>query len=168
MIPRIRQADGQIGFYWVSGDGRPVTLAERLTGLETELRAGQIVGTSALLAIRARMALGTDGPGPFAGMLSEPRAGLHGSGVEKDGALDEHRAALLAVSASADADAGAIEWLLYDWLMAHRESERGAAIEIRFGRPADAAMIVAAAAVSSARARARERSLDFQRLGRHS
>jgi len=77
MIPRIRQADGQIGFYWVSGDGRPVTLAERLTGLETELRAGQIVGTSALLAIRARMALGTDGPGPFAGMLSEPRAGVH-------------------------------------------------------------------------------------------
>jgi hypothetical protein len=94
---------------------------------------------------------------------------LHGSGVEKDGALDEHRAALLAVSASADADAGAIEWLLDDWLMAHRESERSAAIEIRSGRPADATMIVAAAAaVSSARARARERSLDFQRLGRHS
>jgi len=49
----------------------------------------------------------------------------------------------------------AIEWLLDDWLMAHRESERGAAIEIRSGRPADAAMIVAAAAVSSARARTR-------------
>ena len=82
---------------------------------------------------------------------------LRGSGVEKDGALDEHRAALGLVSglpAGADAPgdvdpgvlAGAIEWLLYDWLMAHRESERSAAIEIRSSRPADAAMIVRAAA----------------------
>jgi len=270
VIPHIRQADGQIGFYWVTQDGKPVALpelvetdaeaarlvpthlaalddalidaarrwgeilgvgcpvrdeaeaseltelhraldrlnheyatAERLAGMETELRAGQIVGTSALLAIRARMALGTDGPGPFRDMLARPRAGvlaghgqfhwtdpdvpwrggrwllvaqngerypltldtlLHGSGVEKDGALDEHRTALRAVSALAWPDdppdgtgsavlAGSIEWLLYDWLMAHRESERSAAIEIRSGRPADAAMIVhAAAALAAARA----------------
>jgi hypothetical protein len=272
MIPHIRQADGQIGFHWVTQDGKPIALpeliaidaeparlvpthlsalddalidaarrwgeilgggravrddaeaaeltelhraldrlnheyatAERLARMETELRAGQIVGTSALLAIRARMALETDGPGPFRGMLTEPPAGvlaghgqfhwtdpdvpwrggrwllvtqdgprypltldtlLHGSGVEKDGALDEHRAALRAVSAlgwphepAGDTDlvvlAGAIEWLLYDWLMAHRESERSAAIEIRSGRPADAAMIVAAAAaLATARSRA--------------
>ena len=269
MIAHIRQADGQIGFCWVTPDGKPVALpelvatdpepsrlvpthlsalddalidaagrwgeilgggrpvrdeaeaaeltelhhvldrlnheyatAERLAGMETELTAGQIVGTSALLAIRARMALGTDGPGPFDGMLCEPRAGvlaghgqfhwtepavpcrggrwllvaqdgqrypltldtlLHGSGVEKDGALDEHRAALRRLSAVAeqprsadDTDpavlAGAIEWLLYDWLMAHRESQRSAAIEIRSGRPADAAMIVqASAALAAAR-----------------
>jgi hypothetical protein len=273
MIPHIRQADGQIGFYWVTREGKPTTLpelvatdaeparlvpthlsalddalidaarrwgevlgggrpvreeaesaeltelhraldrlnheyatAERLAGMETELRAGQIVGTSALLAIRARMALGTDGPGPFQGMLAEPSAGvlaghgkfrwtdpdvpwrggrwllvaqdgprypltldtlLHGSGVEKDGALDEHRTALRAVSALAwpndppgDTDAvvlaGAIEWLLYDWLMAHRESERSAAIEIRSGRRTDAAMIVhAAAALAATRTRTR-------------
>jgi hypothetical protein len=271
VIPHIRQADGQIGFSWVTPDGRPVSLpdliaadaeparlvpthlsalddalidaagrwgqvlgggrpvrddgeaaelaelyralerlnhdyaaAERLADLATELRAGQIVGTSALLAIRARMALGCDGPAPFDGALCDPQTGvlaghgqfhwadpdpdarwrggrwllsaqdgrrypltldtlLHGSGVEKDGALDEHRAALAAVSVltataevPGDADpavlSGAIEWLLYDWLMAHRESERSAAIEIRSGRTADAAMIVqAAAALAAAR-----------------
>jgi hypothetical protein len=76
--------------------------------------------------------------------------------------------------------AGAIEWLLYDWLMAHRESERSAAIEIRSGRPADAAMIVAAAAALAAARRPApwqvEQSIssastpaqDFQKLGRHS
>jgi hypothetical protein len=265
LIPHIRQADGQIGFYWVTPAGQPVTLpdlmtadteplrllpthlsalddalidaagrwgevlgggrpvrddpeaveltglsgalerlnheyavAERAAGLTTELRAGQIIGTSALLAIRARMALGGEGPLPFGGMLAEPRPGvmaghgqfhwvdpdlpwrggrwllvgqdgqrypltldmiLHGSGVEKDGALDEHRTALRTLSGLAapltaphQADgadpgvlAGSLEWLLYDWLMAHRESERSAAIEIRSGRPADAAMIVTAA-----------------------
>jgi hypothetical protein len=275
VIPHIRQADGQIGFGWVTPDGRPVSLpdliaadaeparlvpthlsalddalidaagrwgevlgggrpvrddeeaaevaelyralerlnqeyaaAERLTGIATELRAGQIVGTSALLAIRARMALGCEGPVPFDGTLSDPRTGvlaghgqfhwadsgvpwrggrwlliaqdgrrypltldtlLRGSGVEKDGALDEHRAALSTVSAlpalpartdaPGDVDptvlAGVIEWLLYDWLMAHRESERSAAIEIRSGRPSDAAMIVqAAAALAAVRAAA--------------
>jgi hypothetical protein len=281
MIPHIRQADGQIGFYWVTQEGKPVTLpelvatdaeparllpthlsalddalidaagrwgeilgggrpirdeaetaaltelhraldrlnheyatAERLTGMKTELRAGQIVGTSALLGIRARMALETDGPRPFGGKLAEPQAGvlaghgqfhwadpdvpwrggrwllvaqdgprypltldtlLHGSGVEKDGALDEHRTALGVVSALSWPDdpppdppgdidqavlAGAIEWLLYDWLMAHRESERSAAIEIRSGRPADAAMIVTAAAALAA-----ARSSAFFQLG---
>lgn len=80
------------------------------------------------------------------------------SGVLKDAALDEHREALRAVTAAAvdeDADpgiaAGAIEWLLHDWLMAHRESPASAAIEIR--RTDDAEMIVAAAA-AGVRARA--------------
>jgi hypothetical protein len=268
VIPHIRQADGQIGFYWVTAAGRPVTLpalvavddeprrlvpthlsalddaligaaghwgavlgggrlprddaeraqltelhrvldrlnheyaeAARRTGLSTEIRAGQIIGTSALLAIRARMALGTDGPVPFGGMLAEPPTGViagHGqfhhadpadpwrggrwvlcgqdgrrypltlgmllfgsSGVEKDAAVQEHRDALRAVAAAAGgagADpavaAGAIDWLLYDWLMAHRESQSSAAIEIRSGRSDDAAMIVTAAD-AAARARAR-------------
>ncbi|MFJ1672479.1 hypothetical protein ACIOK4_40010 [Streptomyces bottropensis] len=80
------------------------------------------------------------------------------SGVLKDAALDEHREALRAVTAAAvdeDADpdvaAGAIDWLLHDWLMAHRESPESAAIEIR--RTDDAEMIVAAAA-AGARVRA--------------
>lgn len=284
MIPHIRQADGQTGFYWVTptgqttslpsliatdtdplrllpthlaalddalidaagrwgevlGGGRPVrdgaeaaeltelyqtleklnheyAAAERIAGLATELRAGQIIGTSALLAIRARMATGAAGPTPFEGELAQPRPGvmsghgqfqhvsretpaaalataeaptaakavswrggrwvlaatdgqrypltldmvLHGSGTEKDGALDEHRDALrtltelaTAPDRPAEADpavlAGALEWLLYDWLMAHRESERSAAIEIRSGRPADAAMIVHASAALAA------------------
>ena len=270
MIPHIRQADGQIGFHWVTPAGQPTTLpdlltaeteplrllpthlsalddalidaarrwgevlgggrpvrddaeaneltelyqtleglnreyavAERMVGLTVELRAGQIVGTSALLAIRARMAVGSAGPVPFEGELAEPRPGvmsghgqfqhvsretaearwrggrwvlaatdgrrypltldmvLHGSGTEKDGALDEHRDALRALTklaASSDLPpdvvpsvlAGALEWLLYDWLMAHRESERSAAIEIRSGRPADAAMIVRGAAALAA------------------
>lgn len=280
MIPHIRQADEQIGFYWVTSAGDPVTLpelveteseperlvpthlsalddalidaagrwgevlgggrdvrdeaehaqlaelhrvldqlnyeyaeAERRAGVAPELRAGQILGTSALLAIRARMATGEAGPVPFDGELSQPRRGvmsghgqfhwvdpeqkwrggrwllvatgeptiseqiagqitgdraagadrypltldmlLHGSGVEKDAAVSEHREALRAVTAAvADAPdpvvaAGALEWLLYDWLLANRESETSAAIEIKSGKPEDAAMIVAAAAALS-------------------
>lgn len=280
MIPHLRQADGQIGFYWVTPAGQPATLselvaadagsprllathlsalddalidaaqrwgevlgggrlvrddaeaaelaelyrtlerlnheyaaAERVADMQpSELRAGQIIGTSALLAIRARMATGAAGPAPFDGELAQPHPGvmsghgqfqqvsretpvtgpataaaptaaravswrggrwvlaatdgerypltldmvLHGSGTEKDGALDEHRDALRTLTELASAPglpaeadpavlAGALEWLLYDWLMAHRESARSAAIEIRSGRPADAAMIVQAA-----------------------
>jgi hypothetical protein len=267
MIPHIRQADGQTGFYWVTANGRPVSLPElvvaddeprrlvpthlsalddalieaagrwgevlgggrraldedertqltelhrvldrlnyeyaeavRLTGLGTEIRAGQIVGTSALLAIRARMALDSVGPTPFDGMLDEPRPGvlaghgqfhyvdreqpwrggrwilaaqdgrrypltlsmlLHGSGVEKDAAVQEHREALRgvvgavgAVGADPAVAAAAVDWLLHDWLMAHRESEDSAAIEIRPGHADDAALIVAAAD-AAARSRAR-------------
>lgn len=269
MIPHIRQADDQIGFYWVTAQGRPVSLpelvaiddeprrlvpthlsalddaligaagrwgevlgggrpvrdederaqltelhrvldrliheyavAERRAGLGTEIRAGQIIGTSALLAVRARMSLDTAGPVPFEGMLDEPPAGVvagrgqfhyaddaaawrggrwilcgqdgrrypltlgmllfGSSGVEKDAAVQEHREALRAVTAAAgDAGAcpgvaaGAIDWLLYDWLMAHRESDSSAAVEIRSGRTDDAAMIVAASdAAACARARA--------------
>jgi hypothetical protein len=267
MIPHIRQADEQIGFYWVTATGRPVSLpelvaiddeprrlvpthltalddaligaagrwgevlgggrpprdeaeraqlielhrvldrlnheyaeAERRAGLSTEIRAGQIIGTSAFLAILARMVLGTVGPVPFGGMLDEPPTGViagHGqfhyadpaepwrggrwilcaenghrypltlcmllfgsSGVEKDAAVQEHRDALRAVAAAAPAAAdpvvaaGAIDSLLYDWLMAHRESQSSAAIEIRSGRADDAAMIVTSAdAAAVARAR---------------
>lgn len=82
------------------------------------------------------------------------------SGVNKDSALDEHREALRGVTAVAtgpDADpftvAGAIEWLLYDWLMAHRENA-SAAITMPANRTGDAEMIVAAAdALVLARAR---------------
>lgn len=80
------------------------------------------------------------------------------SGVLKDPAVDEHREALRKTVAAAedeDADpgiaAGAIEWLLHDWLMANRESQESAAIEIR--KAPDAEMIVSAAA-AMVRARA--------------
>lgn len=264
--PRIAQADGQIGFHWVSPAGRPIALdelvlqdeeperlvpthlealddsliiaagrfgellgggrspqvgAERadlhelyrvldrlnreyaralaVTGLPVEIRSGQIIGASALIATRARMALGIAGPTPFAGQLTDPRIGVvaglgqfqsvsddepwrggrwvvqseegpryplslsmllfDSSGVNKDAALVEHREALSTLSSLAgqpsgdgesEADpvvlGGALEWLLFDWLMAHRESPDSAAIEIRKERIEDAAMIVAAAA----------------------
>lgn len=258
MIPHIRQADEQIGFYWVTSAGRRITLpelveieseperlvpthlsalddalidaagrwgevlgggrtpkdederrqlselartldrlnyeyaeAERRTGVDTEVRAGQIVGTSSLLAIRARMALEESGPVPFEGELCDPTRGvmsgrgqfhyvnedekwrggrwllitleeerypltldmlLHGSGVEKDAAVTEHRDALRAVTEGAAGApdsivaAGAVEWLLHDWLMANRENESSAAIEIKSGKIEDAQMIIAAAA----------------------
>jgi hypothetical protein len=262
--PRIAQADGQIGFYWVTRAGDltdlptlmatddeperlPATHLEALDdalidaagrfgeflgggrspapGVEqselrelhrtldrlvheygealavaeipTELRGGQIVGTAALLGIRARMALGAASPTPFAGELDDPSIGVvagHGrfrwvepsepwrggrwvvegeddrsfpltlsmllfnsSGVNKDAAVDEHRGALRSVAEAASdpaADpfivAGAIDWLLHDWLMAHRESSDSAAIEIRPDRRADAELIVAAAAAAAA------------------
>src|SRR3954453_17382875 len=43
-----------------------------VTGGTAEVRGGQIVGTAALMGIRARMALGTDGPSPLAGELDDP------------------------------------------------------------------------------------------------
>ncbi|GEL20520.1 hypothetical protein [Pseudonocardia asaccharolytica] len=83
------------------------------------------------------------------------------SGVNKDAALDEHREALRAVTVAAiaaDVDplaaACGIDWLLYDWLMAHRDGPDSAAIALK-GKSVDgdATMIVCAAA-ASARARA--------------
>lgn len=166
-----------------------------------EIRGGQIVGTAALMGIRARMALGTQGPTPLAGLLDDPSIGViagHGrfrmvepdqpwrggrwvveaedgrlfpltlsmllfdsSGVNKDAAVEEHREALRAVTAaSADSEAdpfvvsGALDWLLHDWLMAHRESPDSAAIEIKSGHKSDAELIVrAAAAAATARIR---------------
>lgn len=77
------------------------------------------------------------------------------SGVNKDAARREHREAIeacVAGAASADADpftvASALDWLLYDWLMAHREDPDSAAIAIPKGHDSDAAMIVAAACAS--------------------
>jgi hypothetical protein len=83
------------------------------------------------------------------------------SGVNKDAARREHREAIeacVAGTTSGDADplavACALDWLLYDWLMAHREDPDSAAIQIPKGHDSDAAMIVAAA-FASVRARAK-------------
>lgn len=77
------------------------------------------------------------------------------SGVNKDAAHNEHRDALSSVVSAAtapDADpmaaACALDWLLYDWLMAHRDGPDSAEIVFPKGRDADAAVIVAAAGAS--------------------
>ncbi|HEY5396998.1 MAG TPA: hypothetical protein VIL16_16555, partial [Trebonia sp.] len=116
MIPHIRQADGQIGFSWVTPTaGRPRCPT---WSRPRPSRPGWCRPTCRRSTTR-RYPLTLD-------------TLLRGSGVEKDGALDEHRAALTTVSALPAADGagridpavltGAIEWMLYDWLMAHRES----------------------------------------------
>jgi hypothetical protein len=169
-------------------------------GIAPDARAGQIVGTAALLSVRARLPLGLLGPAPFDGELDDPGLGVVGgfgefheldpaapwrggrwvvrtedgrrfpltlsmllhdsSGVRKDAALVEHRAAVRTVIAALDlpgADPGAaacaLDWLLYDWLDAHRDGPDSAAITIPPDREADAAMVVDAAA-ASVRARA--------------
>ncbi|MBS44235.1 MAG: hypothetical protein CMH83_13940 [Nocardioides sp.] len=83
------------------------------------------------------------------------------SGVDKEATLREHREALATVTdavveagAEPFAAAGAVDWLLFDWVMAHRESEDAGAVEIRSGKVDDATMIVRAAA-GSVRVRAR-------------
>ncbi len=83
------------------------------------------------------------------------------SGVNKDSARREHREAIEACVASATSEeadpftvACALDWLLYDWLMAHREDPDSAAIQIPKGQESDAEMIVQAAG-ASVRARAR-------------
>ena len=77
------------------------------------------------------------------------------SGVNKDGALIEHREALIGVVESMDspgadrlAAACAIDWLLYDWLLAHRDGPDSGAVEVPGGIK-DAAMIVTAADASA-------------------
>ena len=77
------------------------------------------------------------------------------SGVNKDAARREHREAIEGCVAAATADdadpftvACALDWLLYDWLMAHREDPDSAAIQIPKGHDSDAAMIVQAAGAS--------------------
>lgn len=79
------------------------------------------------------------------------------SGVNKDAARREHREALQTVIAAAehpDADAFdvacALDWLLYDWLMAHRQGPDSAEIVFAKGQQDDAAVVVAAAAASVA------------------
>lgn len=174
-------------------------LAPSAAGLPDDVRAGQIIGTAALMSIRARQAIGLMGPAPFDGDLDSPgpgvvggRAGLHwvgepwqggrwlvvsddgrrlpatlsmllfdSSGVDKEATLTEHREALERVTvavvdpaAEPLAASGAVDWLLFDWVMAHRESPDSGAVEIKSGRDSDAVMIVTAAA-ASARVRAR-------------
>lgn len=77
------------------------------------------------------------------------------SGVNKDAARREHLDALKSViagSGSADADplavTCALDWLLYDWLMAHRDGDDSAEIVFPKGYEADAGVIVDAAAAS--------------------
>lgn len=77
------------------------------------------------------------------------------SGVNKDAARREHREVIEACVDGANAEdadpftvASALDWLLYDWLMAHRENPDSAAIEIPRGNDSDAAMIVRAACAS--------------------
>ncbi|OBS00848.1 hypothetical protein A9W98_22795 [Mycobacterium gordonae] len=77
------------------------------------------------------------------------------SGVNKEAARAEHVQALRSVIAgaqSADADplavTCAIDWLLYDWLMAHRDGPDSAEIVFPKGHEADAGVVVAAAATS--------------------
>ena len=171
--------------------------AARVVGGPPDPRAGQIVGTAALMGIRCRAALGLTGAAPFDGDLDQPapgmvggRAGLHAvsdteqwrgsrwlvvtddgrrlpatlsmllfdsSGVDKDATLREHREALAAVSVAVlrpDVDplvaSGAVDWLLFDWLMAHRDGPDSGAVQVTRGQERDADMIVAAAAASVA------------------
>lgn len=77
------------------------------------------------------------------------------SGVNKDAARREHREVIESCIAAAGAPevdyfvmASALDWLLYDWLMAHREDPDSAAIQIPKGHESDATMIVDAAAAS--------------------
>jgi hypothetical protein len=81
--------------------------------------------------------------------------------VNKDSARREHREALEACVASATSEeadpftvACALDWLVYDWLMAHREDPDSAAIPIPKGQESDAEMFVQTAG-ASVRARAR-------------
>jgi len=171
--------------------------AARALSAPDDVRAGQIIGTGALMSIRLRQSISLMGPAPFDPDLDRPgpgvvsgRAGLHwvapdaawrgarwlvvtpegrrlpatlnmllfdSSGVDKEATLTEHRDALRAVTTAVLdpaveplAASGAVDWLLFDWVMAHRDSPDGGAVEIRSGRLQDAAMIVAAAAASAA------------------
>lgn len=74
------------------------------------------------------------------------------SGVLKDAATTEHKDALRVVSDAVLAGpvepiqaSGALDWLLFDWLMAHRDGPQSAAVEIPSGQVDDATMIVQAA-----------------------
>lgn len=79
------------------------------------------------------------------------------SGANKEGARKEHRDALASVVDAArlpEADPMAVtcalDWLLYDWLMAHRDGPDSAEIVFPKGYEGAAALVVAAAAASVA------------------
>lgn len=76
------------------------------------------------------------------------------SGVNKDAAVTEHKEALRATIAGADlpgsdrlAAACALDWQLYDFLMAHRDGPDSGAVDLK-GKEDDAALVVAAADAS--------------------
>lgn len=78
------------------------------------------------------------------------------SGVNKDAALDEHRAALRATVAGAELEiaealtaACAIDWQLYDFLMARRDGPDSGAVDLH-GNREDAVLVVAASSASVA------------------
>lgn len=170
--------------------------AHAVAQLRDDVRAGQIIGTGALMSVRIRNSIGLMGPAPFDGELDHPGPGMIGghaglqwvedgvpwrgsrwlvvteagdrlpatlnmllfdsSGVNKDAALAEHREALERVTEAVvapDAEpmlaSGAVDWLLFDWVMAHRESPDSGAVEIKSGKTSDARMIVLAAAASA-------------------
>ena len=82
------------------------------------------------------------------------------SGVDKEATLTEHRELGVgerrgpAVRGRADDGLGRRDWLLFDWVMAHRESADSGAVEITSANLPDAAMIVRAVSASaSVRAR---------------
>ncbi|MHA6781689.1 hypothetical protein ACVGOW_11930 [Pseudonocardia saturnea] len=77
------------------------------------------------------------------------------SGTNKDAARQEHRDALRSVTAAAESPAAdpfavacALDWLLYDFLMAHRDGPDSAAIVLAKGQESDAELIVTTAAAS--------------------
>lgn len=79
------------------------------------------------------------------------------SGANKEGARKEHRDALQAVVEAAGrpeadpmATTCALDWLLYDWLMAHRDGPDSAEIVFPKGYDGAAGLLVAAAAASVA------------------
>jgi hypothetical protein len=79
------------------------------------------------------------------------------SGANKEGARKEHRDALASVvdaarlpEADAMAVACALDWLLYDWLMAHRDGPDSAEIVFPRGYDDAAGLVVSAAAASVA------------------
>ncbi|GFG50651.1 hypothetical protein MAGR_20920 [Mycolicibacterium agri] len=179
---------------------RQYALGAELSSSVPNLRAGKIIGTAALLSIKAREPLGLLGQAPLDDRLDPPPQGVvsgfgqlqlvdqdkpwmggrwvlkteagqrhpltlsmmmfDSSGVNKNAARQEHRDLLRTCidAAGADVDpftlACALDWLLYDWLMAHRADPDSAEIEIPKGSEADAIMIVDATAASM-RTRAR-------------
>ena len=77
------------------------------------------------------------------------------SGVDRKLTQDTHRRALRATvddarrgHVAADDAAGAVDWLLYDWLHANRDDPSSVAVQIAKGRLDDAQMIVQAAETS--------------------
>lgn len=168
--------------------------AARALGASIPTRAGQIIGTAALMGVMARHPIGLLGPSPLEGELDPPGTGVvagfgdlvwvdghrawlgarwvvrtddgrrlpatlsmllfDSSGVHADAARDEHRSAIEEVLAAVhelDVDplgaASALDWMLYDWLMAHRDGPDSAAVDVK-NRADDASMIVRAVAAS--------------------